>query len=93
MVLPASIAASAASSAAVPDEANRTTSASGYVATAIRPSAPLAVAPTGAPRRRENGAVDYPWHGWEAGTDTVPGQAYDVVAAFEITAPFADVLA
>lgn len=48
---------------------------------------------TGKPQLRENGAVDYPWHGWEAGTDSVPGQAYDVVAAFEITAPFADVLA
>ena len=41
---------------------------------------------TGAPVMRENGAVEYPWHGWEAGTDDRPGQAYDVVAAFE-TAP------
>ncbi len=41
---------------------------------------------TGEPRLRENGAVDYPWHGWEAGTDNAPGQAYDVIAAFE-TAP------
>ena len=48
---------------------------------------------TGAPKLRENGAVDYPWHGWEAGTDAGPGQSYDVVAAFEITAPYADVLA
>ncbi len=38
---------------------------------------------TGKPRRRANGAVDYPWHGWEAGTDDRPGQAFDVVAAFE----------
>lgn len=38
---------------------------------------------TGKPRLRENGAVEYPWHGWEAGTDDQPGQAYDVVAAFE----------
>ena len=43
-------------------------------------------AATGAPILRDNGAVDYPWHGWEAGTDDKPGQAYDVVAAFE-TAP------
>jgi len=48
---------------------------------------------TGAPRLRDNGAVAYPWHGWEAGTDDAEGQAYDVVAAFEITAPFARVVA
>lgn len=48
---------------------------------------------TGAPRLRDNGAVDYPWHGWEAGDDHKAGQAYDVVAAFEITAPYARVLA
>ncbi len=42
IVLPASIAASTASRAAVPDEANSTTSASGWVATAMRPSAPPA---------------------------------------------------
>ena len=49
---------------------------------------------TGAPRLRENGAVDYPWHGWEAGApDGEPkGQSYDVVAAFEITAPYARVV-
>ena len=46
---------------------------------------------TGAPVLRDNGAVDYPWHGWQAGTDTIPGQAYDVVAAFEITVPYATV--
>lgn len=38
---------------------------------------------TGKPRMRDNGAVDYPWHGWEAGKDDQAGQAYDVVAAFE----------
>ena len=48
---------------------------------------------TGAPRLRDNGAVEYPWHGWEAGTDSADGHAYDVVAAFEITAPYANVLA
>lgn len=46
---------------------------------------------TGVPRLRDNGAVDYPWHGWQAGTDSAPGQAYDVVAAFEITVPYATV--
>lgn len=45
----------------------------------------------GMPRLRDNGAVEYPWHGWEAGTDGIEGQAYDVVAAFEITAPYAHV--
>lgn len=49
---------------------------------------------TGRPALRENGAVEYPWHGWEAGPDDgSAGQRYDVVAAFEITAPYADVLA
>lgn len=43
-------------------------------------------AKTGAPVLRANGAVEYPWHGWQAGTDDKPGQAYDVIAAFE-TAP------
>jgi hypothetical protein len=47
---------------------------------------------TGRPVHRDNGAVDYPWHGWEAGTDGAAGQSYDVVMAFEITAPYADVL-
>lgn len=41
------------------------------------------------PRLKANGAVDYPWHGWEAGTDDKQGQAYDLVCAFEITAPYA----
>ena len=41
-------------------------------------------AATGRPRHRDNGAVAYPWHGWQAGTDDAPGQAYDFVAAFEI---------
>lgn len=38
----------------------------------------------GKPRRRENGAVHYPWHGWQGGEDDDPKQAYDYVAAFEI---------
>jgi len=43
-------------------------------------------AKTGEPNLRENGAVDYPWHGWEAGTNDASEQSYDVIAAFE-TAP------
>jgi hypothetical protein len=49
-------------------------------------------ATNGAPRLRANGAVEYPWHGWQAGDDNWPGQAYDVVVAFEITAPYARVI-
>ena len=43
---------------------------------------------TGKPLLRPNGAVDYPWHGWQGGTDDQPGQAYDLVAAFEIYPEF-----
>ena len=39
---------------------------------------------------RENGAVMYGWHGWEAGVDLLPDQAYDFVFAFEINPDFAD---
>jgi hypothetical protein len=39
---------------------------------------------TGMAMRRENGAVEYPWHGWQAGTDDDAGQAFDFVAAFEL---------
>jgi hypothetical protein len=42
-------------------------------------------AATGRPQLRDNGAVAYPWHGWQAGSDELPGQAYDFVAAFEIS--------
>lgn len=38
---------------------------------------------SGLPIMRENGAVSYPWHGWQAGTDDDPAQAYDLVFAFE----------
>ncbi len=38
---------------------------------------------SGLPVMRENGAVAYPWHGWEAGTDDDPQQSYDLVFAFE----------
>ncbi|MEM9624088.1 MAG: hypothetical protein AAF993_20790 [Pseudomonadota bacterium] len=45
-------------------------------------------ATTGRPQRLTNGAVAYPWHGWQAGKDHLPGQAYDVVAAFETNPDF-----
>lgn len=48
-------------------------------------------AQTRVPKLRENGAVSYPWHGWQAGTDGEPGQAYDFVAAFEINPRYARV--
>ena len=38
---------------------------------------------TGRPALRPNGAVEYPWHGWQAGDDDGTGQAFDFVAAFE----------
>jgi hypothetical protein len=43
---------------------------------------------TGKARLRENGAVEYPWHGWQAGQDARSGQSYDLVCAYEITAPY-----
>ena len=44
---------------------------------------------TGRPVIQANGALQYPWHGWQAGTDDLPGQAYDFVAAFEIAPHYA----
>lgn len=38
---------------------------------------------TGRPALSPNGAVEYPWHGWQAGDDDGTGQAFDFVAAFE----------
>lgn len=38
---------------------------------------------SGHPALRPNGAVEYPWHGWQAGDDDGTGQAFDFVAAFE----------
>ncbi|MCC5886003.1 MAG: hypothetical protein JJT88_06165 [Gammaproteobacteria bacterium] len=46
---------------------------------------------TGMAKLRENGAVEYPWHGWQAGQDDEPGQRYDLVCAYEITAPYSEV--
>ena len=42
----------------------------------------------GLPVMRPNGAVKYPWHGWQGGTDDAPGQTYDYVWAFEINPAF-----
>ncbi len=39
---------------------------------------------SGLPVLRENGAVQYPWHGWQGGDDGSADSAYDFVAAFEI---------
>lgn len=38
----------------------------------------------GRPQLRDNGAVAYPWHGWQGGQDDEPVQRYDFVLAFEI---------
>ena len=46
---------------------------------------------TGKPQLRANGAVDYPWHGWQGGNDDAAGEAYDLVAAFEISPAYARV--
>ena len=46
---------------------------------------------TGLPKRRENGAVDYPWHGWQGGADDEPTESYDLVAAFEINPEYVKV--
>jgi len=46
---------------------------------------------TGMPARRSNGAVEYGWHGWKAGTDDNDAQAFDFVAAFEINPDLAPV--
>ncbi len=44
---------------------------------------------TGMPQRWANGAVEYGLHGWQAGVDEQPLQAYDFVAAFEINPNYA----
>jgi hypothetical protein len=36
------------------------------------------------PRKRENGSVEFNLHGWQAGNNEDEGQAYDLVAAFEL---------
>lgn len=39
----------------------------------------------GKPVLLDNGAVKYPWHGWQSGNDDQDVQSYDLVAAFEIS--------
>jgi hypothetical protein len=39
----------------------------------------------GKPVLLDNGAVKYPWHGWQSGHDDKGVQTYDLVAAFEIS--------
>jgi len=46
---------------------------------------------TGKAQQRENGAVEYPWHGWQGGEDDHAGQSYDLVCAYEITVPYSRV--
>lgn len=43
------------------------------------------------PSRRTNGALQYPFHGWQAGSDDASGQSYDLVAAFEFNPEYARV--
>ena len=43
----------------------------------------------GVPVMLDNGAVQYPWHGWQSGTDQGLLQCYDLVAAFEINPRYA----
>ncbi len=38
----------------------------------------------GRPLMKSNGAVQYPWHGWQSGDDDRPERAYDFVLAFEV---------
>ena len=47
---------------------------------------------TGKPLLRDNGAVEYPWHGWQGGTDNLPDEAYDLVVAFEISPEYTRVI-
>lgn len=47
--------------------------------------------PDGRPVMRSNGAVQYPWHGWQGGDDGDSAPAYDFVAAFEINPAFVQV--
>ena len=46
---------------------------------------------TGLPQRKANGALQYGFHGWQAGDDDSPGQSYDFVSAFEFNPDYAKV--
>lgn len=48
-------------------------------------------AATRQPVLRPNGAVSYPWHGWESGPDDGTAEAFDLVTAYEITTKYARV--
>lgn len=45
----------------------------------------------GMPKRRENGSVEFNFHGWQAGDDDLEGQAYDLVAAFELNPDYSKI--
>jgi hypothetical protein len=45
----------------------------------------------GMPKKRENGSVLFELHGWQAGNDEVEGQAYDLVAAFELNPDYSKI--
>jgi len=44
----------------------------------------------GLPILLDNGAVHYPWHGWQGGGNSSSGQSYDYVWAFEISIDFVE---
>ena len=46
---------------------------------------------TGKPLLRENGSIVYGLHSWQAGTDDEDGQAFDLVAAFELNPDYSKV--
>lgn len=46
---------------------------------------------SGLPKMRENGAIEYGYHGWKAGTNDEEGQVYDLVAAFELNPAYAKI--
>lgn len=42
----------------------------------------------GVPVLLDNGAVKYPWHGWQSGNNDDDAQSFDLVVAFEISPDF-----
>ena len=45
----------------------------------------------GRPSLLNNGAVKYPWHGWQSGNDDKDVHSYDLVAAFEISPDYVSI--
>jgi hypothetical protein len=45
----------------------------------------------GKPLLLNNGAVKYPWHGWQSGNDDKDAHSYDLVAAFEISPDYVSI--